>query len=169
MSTGSTLETAVIAAATSIVVAVGTQLVTWRREHTRWLRERELRSDERRVTALEAAQDAAAALRGRFSEFGEAVRSAAVTEVSARLHETQRALREALDTFELRCTRVDDADVLRAAWTWRDQARYHSISAEEVSTAEELRAWTTLNEAFGTALSAANGPRRRARGNPHSS
>lgn len=155
MTTASTLETAVIAAATSIVVAGGTQFVIWRREHAKWLRDRAERARELHLSAVREAQEAVLTVRARFEDFSTAARAASVTEFEPAFAAAQRGLRDALAGLDLRLGRLDDADLVGAVRSWRDRARYHSISGEEVSDAEEQLAWDAMTRAFGTAERAA--------------
>src|SRR6476646_1319021 len=145
MSAGTTIETALIAAATALVVAVVTQFVTWRRERTQ-------RTYDRRRSALLDAQDAALAVRGRYGEFGDVTRTEPITRPLSVSGQAQRRLSDALAELGVRLSRVDDHVVVAAVERWSDQARYHAISAEEVSEVEESQAWDAMNEAFGSAL-----------------
>ncbi len=155
MTTASTLGTALIAAATAIVVAGGTQFVTWRRERTRWQRERAQRAGELRVVAVREAQEAALTVRARFEDFSAAARVATVTEFEPAFAAAQRGLRDALAALDVRLGRVDDAALVDAGRAWRDRARFHSISGEEVTDAEEQAAWDAMNRAFAAAERAA--------------
>jgi hypothetical protein len=150
MTASSTLLTALVAAATAVVVALLTQFFTWRREQA-------VRSYARRRAALLDAQDAALALRNRFGEFGDASRLEPVTQPTLASLGAQRRLDDALAALAVRLTRVDDDAVVEAAKSWRDQARFHSISGEDVSDAEEIGAWDAMNSAFGSALKSATG------------
>ncbi len=167
MTTVSTLETAVIAAATAILVAGGTQFVTWRRERTRWQSERAQRAGELRVAAVREAQEAALTVRARFDDFSAAARAATVTEFEPAFAAAQRGLRDALAALDVRLGRVDDEGLVVAVRAWRDRARFHSISGEEVTDAEELAGWDAMNSAFAAAERAALN--WSAEGNPDSS
>ena len=64
-------------------------------------------------------------------------------------------MQHADDAFALlavKLTRIDDDAVQRAVVAWRDSARFHYISAEEVTAAEEVELWDTLNATIGSAL-----------------
>ena len=150
MTTGTALLTALIAAATAVVVAVVTQLVTWRRE-------RSLRTYDRRRSALLDAQDAALALRNRFSDFGEVAQPAYGARPDAEGAAAQRWVDDALAALAVRMSRVDDEAVVLSVRTWRERARFNSISSEEVTAAEELKAWEAMNADFGAALFSATG------------
>lgn len=167
MTTASTLETALIAAATSVVVAVGTQVVTWRRERSRWQRERAQRAGELRVAAVREAQEAVLTVRARFEDFSAAARVATVTEFEPAFAAAQRGLRDALAALDVRLGRVDDTGLVAAVRAWRDRARFHSISGEEVTDAEEQAAWDEMNRAFAAAERTALNPP--AEGTPGSS
>ncbi|MGH8862364.1 MAG: hypothetical protein ACRDVG_14245, partial [Jatrophihabitantaceae bacterium] len=150
MTTSSTLLTALVAAATAVVVAVLTQLVTWRRERSE-------RTYERRRAALIDAQDAALALRNRFATYGALSRSAFGSRPDTNALVAQRQVDDSLAAFDVRLTRVDDTVVVGAARHWRESAGYHSISDEEVTAGEEGTAWAAMNADFGAALMSATG------------
>jgi hypothetical protein len=153
MTTSATVLTAVIAAATAFVVAVVTQFLTWRRERTQ-------RTYDRRRSALLDAQDTALAVRSRYGEFGDVTLTEPITRPVSVSGQAQRRLSDALAELGVRLSRVDDHAVVAAVEHWSDQARYHAISAEEVSEVEESQAWDAMNEAFGSALKSATGVSR---------
>lgn len=150
MTTSETVLTAVIAAATSLIVAVVSQFLGWRRERTQ-------RTYDRRRSALLDAQDAALAVRSRFGEYGQVTRAEPITQPTAVSAQAQRNLADALAELGVRLSRVDDRAVVAAALQWRDRASYHSISEEEVSDVEEAQAWDAMNLAFGSALQSPTG------------
>lgn len=150
MTTSATVLTAVIAAATALVVAIATQFLTWRRERTQ-------RTYDRRRSALLDAQDAALVVHSRYGEFGDVTRTEPITRPRSASGQAQRQLSDALAELGVRLSRVDDRGVVAAVKRWSDQARYHAISAEEVSDDEESRAWDAMNDAFGSALQSATG------------
>jgi hypothetical protein len=159
MTTSETVLTTVIAAATSLLVAVASQFLTWRRERTQ-------RSYDRRRSALLDAQDAALVVRNRLGEYGEVSRIEPLTEPTITAADAQRRLDDALAALAVSLTRVDDEAVVGAALAWRDQAKFHSISGEDVTDTEEIAAWDAMNAAFGSALKSSTGVSRGpARGN----
>ena len=52
----------------------------------------------------------------------------------------------------MRLTRIAEPGVSSAITSWRDRARYHYISAEEVTTGEESALWRAMNDALAKAL-----------------
>lgn len=150
MTASSTLLTAVVAAATAVVVALFTQFVTWRRERTE-------RVYERRRAALLDAQDAALALELRLGEFSRAAERAPGRPPSAALREAEAAISDGLAMLEVRLARVEDASVVQAVTEWRQRASLHAISAEEVRAEVERALWTAMNDRFARALRSATG------------
>jgi hypothetical protein len=144
MSTSTGLWSAAIAAVVALLVFVGTQLWVGRREKSK-------QAYDRRRTALREAQDAALELRNRLGEFGPLARRAS-GHPGAELAVAQQHADEALAALDVCLTRVDDRDVLAAVAAWRDRARFHYVSAEEVTTTEELDLWRAMNETIGAAL-----------------
>ena len=136
---------ALIAAATALIVFVLTQVVVGRRE-------RRTRADERHRLVLREAQDAALELRNALAEYGPLARRALGTSSSPELAAAQLRLDDAFATLEVRLSRLDDQGVRRAITDWRGRARFHYISAEEVTTAEEAALWRAMNDAIGNAL-----------------
>jgi hypothetical protein len=49
-------------------------------------------------------------------------------------------------------TRLSEPGVQSAITNWRDRARYHYISAEEVTTAEEAALWRAMNDSIANAM-----------------
>ena len=136
---------AVIAAVTALVVFVLTQFVTTRRD-------RRVRHDERARTAIREAQDAALALRNELGEFGPLARLAGGAAPTAALVAAQQRADDAFALLAVRLSRVDNAAVRASVEQWRDRARFHYVSAEEVTTAEELALWDAMNAMIGNAL-----------------
>ncbi len=146
MSTSSGLWSALIASVTAVVVFVLTQLLVGRRE-------RRSTAAKHRHDALLAAQDAALELRGRLGGYGTLVRRTTV-HLDDELVSSQRGVDEAIARLSVLLTRIDRADVVAAIETWRGLAQVHFVSAEDVTTAEELAAWQQLNALVGAALTA---------------
>jgi hypothetical protein len=144
MTTSTGVWSALIAAVVALLVFLGTQLWVGRREKSR-------QTYDRRRTGLSEAQDAALTLRNRLGEFGPLARRASGVPGSA-LAVAQQHAEEAFALLDVRLTRVDDADVIAAITAWRDRARFHYVSAEEVTTAEELELWRSMNATIGAAL-----------------
>jgi hypothetical protein len=144
MSTSTSLWSALIASVTALVVFVLTQVIASRRE-------RRSTASRHRHDALVAAQDAALDLRRRLGDYGLRVRRTTV-HLDDELAGTQRGLEEAIARLSVLLTRVDRADVVAAIDNWRALAQVHFVSAEDVTTAEELAAWQQMNALVGAAL-----------------
>jgi hypothetical protein len=144
MTTSTGVWSAVIAAAVALLVFLGTQLWVGRREKSK-------QAYDRRRTGLREAQDAALELRNRLGEFGPLARRASGRPGNDLAIAQQRA-DEAFALLDVLLTRIDDADVIAAVSAWRDRARFHYVSAEEVTTAEELELWRSMNTTIGHAL-----------------
>jgi hypothetical protein len=141
MSTSTGLWSAAIAAVTALVVALLTQSLVGRRE-------RRSRAEQR----LREVQDAALELRNQLGRYGPLARAALGAFPGADL---SRAKQQADDAFALvgvKLTRIDDRTVRDAVEAWRDRARFHYVSAEEVTTAEEVALWDEMNATIGDAL-----------------
>lgn len=136
---------AVIAAATSLVVFGLTQFFVGRRE-TR------TRADEHRRNALQAAQEAALALRSALAEYGPLARSTLGGSPGSALAAARQRTDDAFAALDVRLTRLSEPGVESAITSWRDRARYHYISAEEVTTAEEAALWRAMNDAIANAM-----------------
>jgi inorganic triphosphatase YgiF len=145
MSASTGWMSAVIAAAVSLLVFVLTQLWTSRREQR-------TQAYQRRRAALTDLQDAALALRTALGTFGPLARTASGREVGGDLALAQHRVDEAFALLEVRVTRIDDDEITRAVIAWRDLARFHYVSLEEVTTSDERAAWARMNERLGTAL-----------------
>lgn len=145
MSAGPDVWSAVIAAATSLVVFGLTQLTVGGRE-------RRGRVDEHRRAAVREAQDAALALRAALAEFGPLARTASGAAPGSALAAAQRRTDDAFATLDVRLTRIDDPKLRAVIVDWRDRARFHYISLEEVTTAEEATRWQAMNDAIAAAL-----------------
>jgi hypothetical protein len=147
MSSSTELWSALIAAVTSLVVFGLTQFVTGRRE-------KRGRVDERRRAGLERAQDAALELRNALAEYGPLARHALGGTPDGQLGAARQRTDDAFAALEVELSRLTDDGVRTAITNWRGRARYHYISAEEVSTAEESALWRTMNYVVGNALRA---------------
>jgi hypothetical protein len=145
MSASESLWSALIAAATAVIVFVLTEIAVSRRE-------RGSRAYNRRRQALIQLQDAALALRNELAEFGPLARQATGAAPGAEMSGAQRRAGDAFALVDVTLTRIDDDAVRRAVLAWRDRARFHYVSAEEVTTAEELELWQTMNATIGAAL-----------------
>jgi hypothetical protein len=147
--TATTLISGGVAAAVSLLVAIGTQV-------TLSVRESHARRYLRRRAALIDAQDAALALRGRVGEYGALSRANSGRPSS----ESQAAERRYLDAralLEVTLSRVDDPAVVAVAQRWRSAAEVSFISTAEVSAAQEQREWQAVNAAIGSALRSQDG------------
>jgi uncharacterized protein YidB (DUF937 family) len=138
------LWSALIAAVTALVVFVLTQYVVGRRE-------KRGRLVDLRTTALRDAQDAALQVRNALAEYGPLARQTSGAPSEALLT-AQRTVDAAFARLDVAMTRVDDASIGAAVQSWRGQARWHYVSAEEVTTAEERALWEAMNARFGAAL-----------------
>jgi hypothetical protein len=147
--TAITLVNATIAAAVSLLVAVGTQV-------TLSVREGHSRRYQRRRAALTDAQDAALALRGRVGEYG-ALSRANAGRPSPELEAAERRYLDARALLEVTLSRIDDSIVVAAAQRWRSAAEVSFISTAELSAAHEQREWQAMNAAIGSALRSKDG------------
>jgi hypothetical protein len=145
VSAGTGVWSAVIAAATSLVVFGLTQFAAGRRE-------RHTRADDHRRNALQAAQEAALALRAALADYGPMARSTLGGTPGSALAAARQRTDDAFATLDVRLTRLADPGVQSTITSWRDRARYHYISAEEVTTAEEAALWRAMNDAIAHAL-----------------
>ena len=142
MSTSSGVWSALIAAVTALVVALVTQVLIGRRE-------RRGRGDQR----LTDVQDAALDLRNQLGRYGPLSRAAGGRSTAdPALAEAKRQVDEAFALLGVKLTRLRNPPVREAVVVWRDSARFHYVSAEEVTTAEEVRLWDAMNAAIGAAL-----------------
>jgi hypothetical protein len=147
--TAITLASAILAAAVSLLVAIGTQVaLTVRDSHARrYLRRR---------AALTDAQDAALALRGRVGEYG-ALSRANAGRPSPEQAAAERRYLDARALLEVTLSRVDDPIVVAAAERWHSAAEVSFISTAEISAAQEQREWQAVNAAIGSALRSKDG------------
>jgi hypothetical protein len=139
------LQTAFIAAAVALLVAVITQVSLFRRDR----RERLYQS---RRTALLDVQDAALALRQALAEYGPLVR---ITpgERTDEVLDAERQFDRTSGILEVRLSRMDNPEVAELVANWQRIAQVSSISVkDEVSRSDEHHAWATLNAAIGNAL-----------------
>jgi hypothetical protein len=141
MSTSTGLWSAAIAAITALVVALLTQLLAGRREHR-----------SRSEVRLRDVQDAALALRNQLGRYGPLARHALGAAPSQDLVHAKQQADDAFALLGVKLTRIDDRAVYDAVVAWRDRARFHYVSAEEVTTAEEAALWDEMNETIGSAL-----------------
>jgi hypothetical protein len=144
-----TLVNAVVAAAVSLLVAIGTQVALS-------VRESQSRRYQRRRAALIDAQNAALALRGRVGEYGGLSRANA-GRPSPELDAAERRYLDARALLEVTLSRVDDPVVLAAAQRWRSAAEASFISTADVSATQEQREWQAVNTAIGSALRSKDG------------
>ncbi|HEX8092877.1 hypothetical protein [Jatrophihabitans sp.] len=144
-----TLVNAMVAAAVSLLVAVGTQV-------TLSVRDSHARRYLRRRAALTDAQDAALALRGRVGEYG-ALSRANAGRPSPELEAAERRYLDARALLEVALSRVDDPAVVAAAQRWHSAAEVSFISTAEVSAAREQLEWQAVNAAIGSALRSKEG------------
>jgi len=139
------LQSALIAAAVSLVVAVAGWVVGARRD-------RADRDYQRRRQALLDLQDAALTLRQALRDYGELIRrypGSRPVELSA----AERAFDHARGLLDVTRSRVADPEVQRLVRRWLDAAEVTSISAQdEVPLRAEEQAWRELNQAIGQAL-----------------
>ena len=131
MSASTGWVSALIAAAVSLIVFALTQLWTTRREQR-------TQAYQRRRSALMEVQDAALALRSALGAFGPLARTA-----------SGRAVRGDLANAQHKVT--------QAVVAWRDMARFHYVSLEEVTTSDERAAWERMNARLGVALTSRSG------------
>jgi hypothetical protein len=145
MSAGTSLWSALIAAVTALVVFLLTQVVVGRREVG-------ARTYQRRRTALIEVQDAALELRNELGKYGPLARQALGGSPGTDLLRAKQSADDAFALLGVKLTRIDDDAVNAAVVLWRDSARFHYISAEEVTTAEEVALWDAMNATIGSAL-----------------
>lgn len=139
------LQSALIAAAVSLLVAVFSQFSSARREKAE-------RVYQRHRTALLDVQDAALALRQALADFGALVRASPGIR-SDDLLGTEREFDRALGLLEVSLSRVDLAEVRESVTAWRQAAQVSFISVHDVvSRSDEQRAWEVMNAAIGNAL-----------------
>ena len=150
MSASTGWVSALIAAAVSLIVFVFTQYWTSRREQR-------TQAYQRRRSALMEVQDAALALRGALGAFGPLARTASGRAVGGDLANAQHNVDEAFAFLEVKLTRLDDAEITQAVVAWRDMARFHYVSLEEVTTSDERAAWERMNARLGVALTSRSG------------
>ena len=140
-----TLQSALIAAAVSLLIAVFSQFSSARRE-------RRERLYQRHRTELLEVQEAALALRQALAEYGELAR-AAPGERSAQLIAAERQFDRTRGVLEVMLSRVEDDEVRNRVNAWLRIAQVSSISVhDEVSLPDEQHAWAALNSAVGDAL-----------------
>jgi hypothetical protein len=139
------LQSALIAAAVSLLVAVIGQYGSARRD-------RRERGYQRRRAALLELQNAALELRQALAGFGMLARAAPGVR-SAELLDAEREFDRALAVLEVRLSRLENAEVAELVTGWRLAAQVSFISVHDmVSRPDEQRAWTDLNAAIGAAL-----------------
>ncbi len=141
MSTSAGVWSAVIAAATALVVALLTQSLTGRRERR-----------SRRERRLIEVQDAALELRSRLNRYGPLARRSLGGAPNAEVTAAKQGADDAFAVLGVALTRVGDKTIHDAVVAWRDSARFHYVSAEEVTTAEEVALWDAMNATIGSAL-----------------
>ena len=99
------------------------------------------------------------AVRDALADFG-VLATAASGGASEQLQAAQRRVDEMFAHVEVAITRVEDEAVGAAVRAWLSQARWHAVSVEEVTTAEERQLWDAMNARFAAALKAATAGRR---------
>jgi hypothetical protein len=143
--TATALQSALIAAAVALLVAVITQLSLFRRD-------RRERLYQRRRTALLQVQEAALALRQALAEYGESARAARGVR-SAELLAAEREFDRTSGVLEVMLSRVENDEVRDRVNAWRRIAQISFISVQdEASPPDEQQAWATLNDVVGSAL-----------------
>ena len=152
MSTSVGLWSALIGATASLVVFVGTQYLTGRRD-------RRGRVAGNRYASLREAQDAALAVRDSLAEYGPLAMMASGSN-NAKLQTAQLKVEEAFAHVQVAITRVDDSSVRDAVGAWLGLARWHFVSVEEVTTTEERQLWQAMNDKFTASMEAATAGRR---------
>lgn len=143
--TATALQSALIAAAVALLVAVFTQLSLSRRE------QRERLYQRHRTTLLEV-QEAALALRQALAEYGESARAARGAR-SPELLAAEREFDHTSGVLEVMLSRVENHEVRDRVNAWRRIAQVSFISVQdEASLPDEQQAWAALNDAVGAAL-----------------
>lgn len=143
--TTTALQSAFIAAAVALLVAVITQVSLFRRD-------RRERRYQRHRTELLQVQEAALALRQALAEYGESARAARGAR-STELLAAEREFDRTSGALEVMLSRVENDEVRDRVHAWRRIAQVSFISVQdEVSLPDEQHAWTALNDAVGTAL-----------------
>ena len=97
-------------------------------------------------------QDAALELRNELSKYGPLARQALGGAPAPTCCARSRRADDAFALLGVKLTRIDDEAVNAAVVLWRDSARFHYVSAEEVTTAEEVELWDAMNATIGSAL-----------------
>jgi len=143
--TATALQSAFIAAAVALLVAVITQVSLFRRD-------RRERRYQRHRTALLQVQEAALALRQALAEYGEAARLARAAR-SPELLSAEREFDRTSGALEVMLSRVENDEVRNRVNAWRRIAQVSFISVQdEASLPDEQHAWAALNDAVGAAL-----------------
>jgi len=150
---GTVVLAAVITASVAVLVAVVTQISTWQLEHRH-------RVYERRRSELLDVQDAALQVRGRLRDLGPTMRLAveptpetgeAVVVVEDPHAAAARSDAEAL--LEVRLARVEAERVRTAVRHWQQSARFSFLGGDDdVTGADEERAWALMNQVVGEEL-----------------
>ncbi|MHA3704312.1 hypothetical protein ACXR2U_19235 [Jatrophihabitans sp. YIM 134969] len=143
------LVAAVIAAAVSLLVAIGTQIELTRRE-------RRARAYDRRRAALLDTQDAVVAVRGRLRDYGATARAGGGLP-STELDDAQRRFDDARDRVVVTSSRVDDVVVIERLESWLHDAEQRFVSRQDVSPRTESDDWDLLHAAFAEALRSSSG------------
>ena len=156
-SVSGSLWAAVVTAAVAVVVAVLTQLESWRRS-------RSDRAYERRRAALVDVQEAALVLRDTLREYGEVVVTSLLGAPGAAEPPgvvvsnlaPRSALDRALGRLDVCGVRLEPRAGSQAVGTalaqWRLKADEHFLSPGDLTADAEQRSWTDLNLLIGTAL-----------------
>lgn len=143
------LDTALIAAVVSLLVALVSQFGTS-------VRDSNARRYERRRAALLDAQNAALELRKRLREYGQLIRThpGGPSEEFGRAEQQFDDSRSALDVA---LSRVEDQQVQRALRQWQAAAEVSFVSALDMPASREQAAWAAMNDAVGRALISRSG------------
>jgi hypothetical protein len=149
---------AVITASVAVVLAVGAQVQTWRRD-------KGARAYERRRAALLDLQDAALELRRELRLYGAALRTAVGAAQEQAPGEGGRlvapdvedaAVADVTGVLEVRRSRLENTPLSAAAGnrldTWNSAATEHFLSPGDVTAGAEQDAWWAFNEAVAAAL-----------------
>ena len=76
-------------------------------------------------------------LRNRFGEFGDLARRSLGLRPGPETSAARRRIDDALASLAVGLSRVDDRSVVGATQRWQRLARFHSVSSEEVTSAQE--------------------------------
>jgi biopolymer transport protein ExbB/TolQ len=143
------IDSALIAAVVSLVVALLSQLSTS-------VRDSRARRYERRRAALLDAQDAALELRTRLREYGQLIR-AHPGQAAAEFGAAEQHFDDARSALEVAVSRVEDQQVRQALRQWQVAAQISFVSALDLPASREQASWAAMNDAVGRALISSSG------------